>query len=44
MLHKIPEEGAAVSMLMEVELEKTRSIADDFVVLLQYFSSGIRIF
>ena len=33
MLHKISAEGAAVSMLMEGELEETRSIEDDFVVL-----------
>ena len=37
-------EGTAVSMLMEGEQEEAiRSIEDDFVVLLQYFSRGIRI-
>ena len=43
MLHEISAEGTAVLMLMEEELEETRSIEDDFVVLLQYFSWGIRI-
>ena len=43
MLHKISAEGTAVSMLMEGQQEETRSIKDNFVVLLQYFSWGIRI-
>ena len=41
-LSSIFAEGAAVSMSMEGELEETRSIQDDFVVLLQYFSWGIQ--
>ena len=42
MLHKISAEDEAVSMLMELEMEETRSIEDDFVVLSQHFSWGIR--